>query len=244
MSGATYVRYELVRTFRARRFFFISLVFPVVLYYMIAAPNRDEHDLAGTGLSAPLYFMVGLASFGAMNAMLGAGARIAGERQVGWNRHLRLTPLAPRTYFRTKVLAGYMMAASTVLLLYSAGASLGVSLSSAEWLRMTGLLAVGLIPFAGLGILFGHLLTVDAIGPTMGGTTALLSILGGVWFPITNGALHDLALCLPSYWLVQASHVALGGKGWGVTGWLVVAAWSAAFAALAMWAYRRDTQRV
>jgi ABC-2 type transport system permease protein len=49
---------------------------------------------------------------------------------------------------------------------------------------------------------------------------------------------------LPSYWLAQAGKVALGGSGWPVEAWLVVAAWTAAMAALAVVAYRRDTQRV
>jgi len=141
------------------------------------------------------------------------------------------------------VLTGYLMAALTLLLLSLCGSFLGVRLSGAEWAHMTLLILVGLIPFAALGILFGHLLSVDAIGPAMGGTTALLSILGGVWFPIQNGVLHDIALLLPSYWLVQASRVAIGGKSWTATGWLVVAAWAVALGAAAMWAYRRDTGR-
>jgi ABC-2 type transport system permease protein len=37
----TYIRYELVRMLRNRRFFVLSLGFPLVLYYVIAAPNRD-----------------------------------------------------------------------------------------------------------------------------------------------------------------------------------------------------------
>ena len=35
--------------------------------------------------------------------------------------------------------------------------------------------------------------------------------------------MHDIAQALPSYWLVQASHVGVGGHGWGATGWIVVA---------------------
>ncbi len=154
-----YLRFEVLRTFRNRRFFFFSLGFPLVLYYLIAGPNRNEHDLRDTGLSAPLYFMVGLAAFGTMNAMLSSGARIAGERAVGWNRQLRITPLSTRTYFRAKVLTGYLMAAMTLCALYVAGLTLGVSLSAHEWARMTGLILVGLLPFAALGIVFGHLLT-------------------------------------------------------------------------------------
>jgi ABC-2 type transport system permease protein len=241
MTSWTYTRYELLRTFRTRRFVILSFGFPIVLYFMIAAPNRNEHDLGGTGIAAPLYFMVSLAAFGTMNAILSSGARIAGERQVGWNRQLRLTPLSPRHYFRTKVLTGYLMSALTLALLYISGSILGVRLSAGEWVHMTWLILLGLIPFAALGILYGHLLSVDAIGPAMGGTTALLSILGGVWFPIQNGVLHAIALVLPSYWLVQADRVALGGKGWSVTGWLVVATWAVSLAAAAMWAYRRDT---
>ena len=82
MSAATYVRYELLRTFRNRRFLIFSLGFPLVIYYLVAAPNRNVSDLGGSGLSAPLYLMVGLAAFGTMNAMLSSGARIAARARA------------------------------------------------------------------------------------------------------------------------------------------------------------------
>src|SRR5271163_1569756 len=144
------MRYELLRTLRNRRFFVLSLGFPLVLYYLIAGSNRNVKDIGGTGLSAPLYFMVGLAAFATMSAMLSSGARIAAERAVGWNRQLRITTLAPRAYFRVKVITGYMMALISLLALYAAGASLGVSLPAGEWLEMTALILVGLVPFAAL----------------------------------------------------------------------------------------------
>jgi ABC-2 type transport system permease protein len=242
--GREYVRYELLRTVRNRRYFVLALGFPIVLYFLIAGPNRGETNLGGSGLSAPLYYMVGLAAFGAMNAMLSIGGRIATERSAGWNRQLRVTPLTTREYFRAKILTGYLMALTALALLYIAGSVLGVRLSAHEWLSMTGLMLVGLIPFGGMAVLLGHLLTADAIGPAMGGLVAVLAILGGTWFPITSGALYDIGRALPSYWLVQASHVALGGNGWGKTGWLVVGAWSVGLAVLAARAYRRDTARV
>jgi ABC-2 type transport system permease protein len=86
--------------------------------------------------------------------------------------------------------------------------------------------------------------TTDSIGPAIGGTTALLALLGGVWFPVTSGAMHTIAEALPSFWLVEASHVGIGGAGWGKTGWFVVAAWTLVAAALARRAYIRDTERV
>ncbi len=239
-----YLHFEILRTFRNRRLFFFSLGFPLILYYLIAGPNRNDGNLSKTGLSAPLYFMVGLAAFGAMNAMLSSGARIAGERAVGWNRQLRITPLSTRTYFRAKVLTGYLMAGVTLVALYLAGISLGVSLTGNEWARMTGLIIVGLLPFAALGIVLGHLLTPDSIGPAMGGVTAMFALLGGTWFPISGSVMTKIGEALPSYWLVQAAHVALGGKGWTTTGWVVIVIWTVGATLTARWAYRRDTKRV
>ncbi|HUK76539.1 MAG TPA: ABC transporter permease [Thermoleophilia bacterium] len=244
MNALVYTRYELLRTLRSKRFFIMALGFPLAIYFLIAAPNRNVTDLGGTGISAPLYYMIGLAAFGTMAAVLSSGTRIAGERAVGWNRQLRLTPLRPRDYFRAKVITAYLMAGLTIGLLYVAGSLLGVRLSAGEWVHMTLLLLVGLIPLAALGILFGHLLTVDSIGPAIGGLTAILAFVSGTWFPLGHGLLDTIAQCLPSYWLVQASHVALGAGGWPLKGWVVVAVWSVAVSVLAAWAYRRDTQRV
>jgi ABC-2 type transport system permease protein len=240
----TYLRLELLRMFRNRRFFIFSLGFPIVLYYLIAGPNKDNDDLGGSGISAPVYYMVGLVAFGAMTAVLSAGARISAERSTGWNRQLRITPLTTREYFRTKVLTGYAAACATIVVMYVAGATLGVSLPARNWLEMTALILVGLVPFAAGAIAMGHLVAVDSIGPAMGGTTAILAFLGGTWFPITgDGVFATVAKLLPSFWLVQAGRVGLGGHAWGLTGWLVVAAWTAALTAVAFRAYRRDTER-
>jgi ABC-2 type transport system permease protein len=244
MTAAVYTRFELLRTFRNRRFFILAFGFPLVLYFLIATPNRNVHSLAGTGISAPLYYMTGLAAFGTMSAMLSTGARIASERAVGWNRQLRITPLSTRTYFRAKVLTAYIVALTSLLLLYLSGTILGVRLSANEWIQMTFLMLVGLVPFAVMGIWFGHLVSADAIGPLMGGSTALFAFLGGTWFPITNSVLERIAELLPSYWLVQASHVALGaGQPWGLHGWVVIGVWTVALLALARRAWQRDTGR-
>src|SRR5262245_24292773 len=243
MKAAAFVRYELIRNLRNRRFFAFTLGFPLVLYFLIASPNKDERSFGGTGIPVPLYFMVGLASLGAMNATVGAGGRIAFERVVGWTRQLRLTPLRPRTYFAAKVLVAYLTALLTIGALYAAGLSLRVSLPAGKWLQMTALLLVGLLPFAALGIALGHLVGAEAVGPTIGGLSGLLGFLGGVWFPIGDGVMGDMARALPSYWLVRASHVSLGGAGWSAAGWLVVAGWTLAFTLLALFAYRRDPRR-
>ncbi|HXE44078.1 MAG TPA: ABC transporter permease [Conexibacter sp.] len=243
--NVTYLRFELLRTLRNRRFLFLSLGFPLVFYLLVAGSAHSERNLAGSGLSAPLYYMVGLVAFGTMSAMLSSGARIAAERQAGWHRQVRITPLPPRSYLSAKVMTAYLMAGLSIVVLYVAGAAMGVSLPAGRWLEMTGLILVGLIPFAAAGILIGHLLSVEAVGPAMGGGIALLAFLGGTWFPIPDhGVLHVVGQLLPSYWLVQASHVALGGAAWGTRGWVTIAVWTFVLARLARRAFERDTSRV
>ncbi len=245
MNALPYTRYELLRTFRNKRFLLLSLGFPVVLYFAVAGSNRHVRV---EGIPFPLYYMTGMAAFGTMGAMLSSGARISAERAVGWNRQLRISPLSARAYFRAKVLTAYLTALLSLVVLYICGSSLGVSLSTGEWLQMTGLIVVGLIPFAALGVLIGHLLTPDSIGPAMGGGISLLALVGGAWFPVT-GVLREIAQYVPSYWLVQASHVVtgrlrVGGHAWDAKAWIVIAVWTLVLAGLARRAYRNDTARV
>jgi ABC-2 type transport system permease protein len=241
VTTATYTRLEILRTFRNRRFFILSLGFPIVLFYVVAGTNRHAHI---AGISLPRYYMVGMASWGAMAAAMAGGARIALERSVGWTRQMRITPLPVPTYFRTKVLSSYLMAVVSLLLLAAAGLSLGVRLPFSAWFETAGLMLVGIVPFVVLGILLGHLLTVDSMGPALGGIVALFALLGGAWGPLSSsGTLHDVVQLLPSYWLVEAGKLAVGGHGWPAKAWIVIALWSAVLLRLTVRVYRRDTAR-
>ncbi len=211
-----YTRYEILRTFRNRRFFVFSLVFPLILFLVVAGPNRDEQL---DGIPFATYYMAGMVAWGSMTAVIAGGARIAAERALGWTRQLRISPLPTRTYMLTKILSGYVMAALSIVVLYTAGTALGVRLGAARWLEMTILVLVGLVPFAALGIVLGHVLTVDSMGPALGGITALFALLGGAWGPTAqSGVMFQVVQCLPSYWLVQAGKTAYGGDPWPVRG--------------------------
>jgi ABC-2 type transport system permease protein len=241
MSAGTYTRFELLRTLRNRRFFIFSLAFPVILFLVIAGPNR--HQTLG-GIPFALYYMTGMITFGTMTAVMAGGGRIALEREVGWNRQLKITPLTNWAYFQAKLLTGYVMAAISIVLLYGLGSAFGVRLSLGSWLTMTGLILVGLIPFAILGVLLGHLMSADTLGPALGGITSIFALLGGAWGPFAeHGALNAATKLLPSYWLVQAGKSAFGNVAWPAEGWIVIAVWSAILVRLAILAYRRDTGR-
>ncbi|HTZ44713.1 MAG TPA: ABC transporter permease [Jatrophihabitans sp.] len=242
MSNATYYRTEIQRIFRNRQNFLFSLLLPFVLYLFIAGNNRT----ARIGeLSLPTYFMAGMIAFGGMGAVMGGGARIALEREQGWTRQLRISPLTSRTYFSGKLLGCYLTAACTIGLMYAGGVALGVRMPVGRWIEMTALILLSLVPFAALGIMLGHLVKADAMGPAMGGGMSLLSIFGGAFGEIGGPGswVHGISEFVPSYWTVQAGHVAVGGDAWGARGWLTTAAWSALTIYGAVWAYRRDTGR-
>jgi ABC-2 type transport system permease protein len=242
MTHSAYLRCEVLRTFRNWRFLAFSLAFPLVLFFTVAGVNRHSRF---DGTAFPLYFMTAMATLGTMGAVVSSGARIAAERAAGWTRQLRITPLKAGAYFRAKVLCGYLAALLIIVVLCPAGIALGVRLSASQWLTVLGLLLVGLVPFAVLGILLGHLLTTDSLTPASSGIVTLFALLGGAYgFQLaTSGTLLEVLKGLPSYWLVQAGRTAAGGGGWPAEGWIVIAAWTAVLIPVAVAVFRRDTAR-
>src|SRR5215468_6849449 len=119
MSNVTHLRYEIVRTFRNRSFFAVTLGLPLVLFYAVASGQRHA---TFNGTSFPLYFMTAMAAYGAMYATVGPGARIMRDRTSGWLRQLRTTPLRPRTDVTAKVASAYMLTLPALVLLFLAGA--------------------------------------------------------------------------------------------------------------------------
>jgi ABC-2 type transport system permease protein len=243
MTLTTYVRYEILRVVRNRRYLIFTLGFPVVLYVSVASGNR--HVLLA-GIPFVLYFMIGMATWGSMSAVLATGSRISADRARGWNRQLRITPLGERSYLATKVILAYLLALLEMLILFALGLSVGVHLGLQKWLEMTGLILIGLVPIVLIGIALGHLLRSETTGPAAGGLGALLALLGGSFGDITAGSrtFAEATKLLPSYWLEAAGRVTLGGLPWTAEGWLVVAAWTLGAFALARWAFLRDTAKV
>jgi ABC-2 type transport system permease protein len=243
MNGAMHLRYEVLRTLRNRVFYGITIGLPLLLFLGIASGQRHS---TFNGTSFPLYFMTAMAVYGSMFAVVGVGGRIARDRTGGWTRQLRITPLRLRTDLTAKVIGAYLLAVPTLVLLFLAGAGLGVRLSASHWLELTGLILVGQVPFVVIGFVLGYLMTTDALTPALGGVVILFSLFGGVYgFELAkSGPLFDFMKALPSYWLVQAGKSVVSGTGgWPAEAWVVIAAWTVVLVPLAWLAYRRSTAR-
>jgi ABC-2 type transport system permease protein len=242
------VRYALISTrtaYRNVRFLVLTVALPLLLFVLYS--NIYQGQDAGGGLSVVAYLMVSMASFGCIGAAINTGARIAIERQTGWNRQLRLTALPARSYLIAKAVVSMLVTLPALVLVFIAGATIGgVSLSASEWLS-TGLAVwLGLIPFAVLGLVIGFAGTVDTVQPISMITYLGLSILGGLWFPVEAFPtfLQDVAKITPSYWLADLGRSVLAGDGVPLTAVLVLTGWTIVLAALGALAYSRSGKKL
>ena len=74
--NAVYAKYELLRLVRNKRTFIFSLIFPLMLFVLIAGTNKDQTvEVGGVIINFPTYYMVSMAGYGAMIATISGGAR-------------------------------------------------------------------------------------------------------------------------------------------------------------------------
>ena len=242
------VRYALISTraaYRNLRFLVLTVALPLLLFLLYA--NIYQGQSTDSGLSVTAYLMVSMASFGCIGAAINTGARVAIERQLGWNRQLRLTALPPNSYLIGKAVVSMLVTLPALILVFIAGATIGhVSLTPTEWLATGVSVWLGLIPFAVLGLVIGFAGTVDSVQPISMLTYLGLSILGGLWFPVElfPAFLQAVAKVTPSYWLADLGRSVLAGDGVPMTAVLVLAAWSVALGVLGAFAYSRSGKKV
>ncbi|MFD7921190.1 ABC transporter permease [Streptomyces sp. NPDC059740] len=242
----TLIKLEIVRALRNKRFMFFSVIYPPVLY-MIIAGGAGSAKVPGTALNLNLYYMVSIAAFGAMTAvLLGNSERIAKEREKGWVRQLRLTSLPGRGYVMAKIAAAATVSLpSIVLVLATAGAVKGVRLEVWQWVAIAVATWLGSFVFAALGVAIGYLASGDAVRPVAMLVFFVLAFAGGLWMPLTflPDWVQNIAEWLPTHayaGLGQSMEVGDAPRAKDVAllvGYLLV------FAGLAAWRYRKDTRK-
>jgi ABC-2 type transport system permease protein len=239
----TYLVTELRRCFRNPRYVFFTIGMPTILFLVIG----HAYDGRIAGVSAQTWYMLNMGVFGALGAVLGIGARIADERDAGWNRQLRLTPLPPIAYVVGKVATGMLVALPALLLVALTGFLSGdVHLSPVEWVEVLGLCWVAILPMAVVGVGIGYLSNSDNSQAVSGGLIMLLSMFGGLWFPIDAGApqwMQSVAHMLPTYWITEITRAPLTHSWPQAGGWVVLAVWAVVGARLAARRYAADDLR-
>ncbi len=239
-----YLRLEIRRMLRNRRYLIFTVVFPVMLYVLYTAviPAAPDGQTVG-GLAWPVYFLVSMASYGAMGAAMSQAAPIAIERRQGWARQLRVTPLPGPAYVAAKVVSAVVVTVPALFLVTLAGVLINhVSFGGGTMLLTIAVLAVGAVPFAALGLLIGYLLDADSAQGGMVLCYFTLAILGGLFAPLDAfpDALATIGHVLPSSHLASLGRSVAAGRVPDPTDIAVLAAWTAVIGALAAWRYVAD----
>lgn len=239
------IKLELTRALRNRKFLFFSVIYPSVLFLLIAGKADTATVVDGTGLNLPAFMMVSMASFGALTAVLmGNSERIAKERESGWVRQLRLTTLPGRGYVLAKTASAAVVSLPSIVVVFVVAAAFkDVRFDAWQWLALTGSIWAGSLVFAALGVAIGYLASGDAVRPITMITYFGLSILGGLWMPTTSFPqwLQDIAEWLPTHaYAALGQSIELGGAPDAKDVALLVA-YFLIFAGGAAWLYRKDT---
>ncbi|GAA2725870.1 MULTISPECIES: ABC transporter permease [Streptomyces] len=243
----TLIKLEITRTLRNKKFMFFSVLYPALLFVIIAGGASEKELVKGTDLTLPLLMMVSMASFGAITAVLvGASERIAKEREKGWVRQLRLTALPGRGYVGAKVASAAVVSLPSILVVFAVAAAVKhVRLDAWQWGALTGCIWAGSIVFAALGVALGYLVTGDAVRPVTFIVYFLLSILGGLWMPTATFPdwLQSIAKWMPTHAYAALGQAIEVGDAPHLKDVSLLAVYLVLFAGAAAMLYRKDTHK-
>lgn len=205
------VRAEFTKMLRNRGYSASVIGFPVIFFCMFGALNRHAGP---QGHQIARYLLASYSCFGAVGAALfGIGASLSYERGHGWLELKRASPMPPMAYLVAKLASSLIFSLLICLLLVALSPLIaGQSVASGlEIARLLGVVAVGTVPFASLGLLFGLAMPPNA-GPGFINLLYLpLSFFGGLWMPIDELPhwMQDVAQYLPTYWFSRLALHAL-----------------------------------
>jgi ABC-2 type transport system permease protein len=239
-----YLIFDIRRTLRNRRVLIFSILMPLVLFVIFGV--RLPPDAGEGGISAVAYVMVSMAMFGSMSAAMSSGGVIAAERDGGWNRTLRLTPLKPQAYVTTKVILSLLLALPPLIVVFASGLIFGhVHLSAGQWASVALVSWLGALPFAALGLVIGYVAKPDSVQPITGLATLLIAAFGGLWLPVDQmpSLMKHIAQLTPAYWTGLTSRSALTQSGLDTHALLVVLGWTVVLGVIGLRRFRADTAR-
>jgi ABC-2 type transport system permease protein len=223
---------------RNRELAFFTFMLPLILYVLLGSVNQDEQI---EGVRGSEYLLAGMIGYGA--AAIGFGAlamSLVYRREDGTLKRLRATPLPAATYIAAVLTSILISFAITTLILFGLGALLFDVGLPHRVLSVGGLVVLGALAFAALGLAGAALVRSDA---------AAVAVLNGIYLPMTflSGSffsseafpefLQRVADVLPlTYYIDVTRDVMLQNKPiWdGAAALLVVAAWGIAGALVAL----------
>lgn len=222
-------------------FVFLTVVLPIVMYLIFSGIYGEQN--AGGGVLVKAAMMVTMAAYGGLGAAMNLGFFGQEENRNGWIRQLTLTGLAPAWMVGVRaVVASLLIVPAIVPLFVVAVVGKGVDLPLSQHVGAAAILWVTLIPMILLGMAFAYWLPGSGGQAATTITLMVLSIVGGLWFPVSffPAWLQDLALLTPSYWIGRLGLLPLTGDDLPWRGVLTLLVWTLVLVVVCTLGYRRS----
>ncbi len=217
-------RIELILTLRRSESLLVTLGIPIGILVFFAKVNTISD------LKDPVQFLVpGILALAVMStAMVSLGIATGYERHYGVLKRLGSTPLSRSGLLAAKTLNVLAIELIQAMVIIATGAALGWKVTGTI-LPALGLLLLGTIAFAGIGMLMAGTLRAEANLALSNGLFLVLLFLGGMAYPLTKlpGALQAVAKALPAAPLAETVRdVVEGGHRFPVGLFAVLVAWA------------------
>ncbi|MFF3657257.1 ABC transporter permease [Streptomyces olivochromogenes] len=236
-----YLRLEVRRTLRDAGFVIGGIAMPVMMYLLFT--NLGDASDGGWKTGS----MIGMAAYGAVGSALNTGGGVAEDKGIGWLRQLRVTPMTPREVVLGRTLTGSVTVLPAIAAVLAAGGLVnGVRLEAWQWAAVALLLWLGSIPFTLLGLGNGYRLTAQTTGVANMVCNLGLSVVGGLWFPLTlfPGWLRSLSGFTPTNRIAQLGASVADGAAPALGAVAVLTAWLLVFGSYAVVSYRRAARTI
>jgi ABC-2 type transport system permease protein len=234
--------FQLRRVARNRQYLLFTVLLPALFTVFFTKVFGGQADTATQYQFFAAQYMVSMMAYGALGAALGTTIRIAFDRASGWLRQLRVTPVAPADVVGVEVAVGTLLTLPSLVVVALVGRFVtGVELGLGAWVTLIAVLWAGATTFVALGLLIGVSLEEKAAGGAIGIVGVVLAALGGLWVPVQvfPEAMQGVARAMPSYWYAELGRDVVSGSAPCAGAVLALAAFTAAFAALAAVVVRR-----
>lgn len=199
------IQVELVKMLRTPAFSIPTIVFPVMFYLLFGVLLGSARGNMQMGL----YALAAYAVFGTMApGLFGFGVTLAMEREQGLLTFRQALPAPPGAFLLARMVTAMVFVSMSTLLLIAVATTIGkISLSPLQALQLYVVNALGVLPFAAIGMYLGSVASGNAAPAIINMIYLPMAFLSGLWVPMQflPKILQEVAPIWPAYHLAQFS---------------------------------------
>lgn len=191
---------------------FFSVLMPVAFFLLFVSMFGDQ---SAGGVSEATRMVANFGTFGVLAVTLVTpGVGVARDREIGWLRAKRVSPVPVEVTLAAKVTAALPYALTVlVIMAITAGFTSSLDAPAGRLLAVGGILLLGCLPFALLSLAIGLRANTNTAVAVLQAILLPCAVLSGLWMPlaILPDVIAAIAKFLPTYHLAQLAEGQVSG---------------------------------